>query len=140
MLGILSRLLGSLFVGTCIFSVMLFFFSLALTLRLLPRLLSFLRSMLRWFLILSYRFYNIILTRLSIFLQTRFNIFVFSGISRVIATFLLSELFGLSIFALLNKPLTGWIIAILAIHGLIVGLIWDGILDPGGFRLGVNIQ
>jgi hypothetical protein len=139
-LGIISRLLGNLFVGTCIFSVMLFFFSLALTLRLLPKFLSFLRSMLRWFLILSYRFYNLVLTHLSICLQTRFNIFVFHGVTRVIATVILSEAFGLSILALLHKPLSAWVIAILAIHGLIVGLVWDGIMDPGGFRLGVNIQ
>jgi hypothetical protein len=68
------------------------------------------------------------------------NVFVFHGITRVITTVILMEVFGLTILALLHKSLSGSVIASLAIRGLIVGLVWDNILDPGRFRLGLKIQ
>lgn len=140
MLGIVPRLFGNLIVTTCFLSLTFFFLSLAISIRLLPKLLPFLRTLLRWFLILSYRFYILILTRLAPILHSYLDIDLLNGMPRVAATLLLSLALGLLLHLLTDLPVSGWIIALLAIHGLVVGLAWDELENPEGFRLGVNIQ
>ena len=140
MIAILSRLIGNLLVGTCFLSNILFFLSLAATLRLLPKLLGFLFRVLRWFMILSYRFYAFILDRCAEPVYRLFEIDLHAGLVRSMITMLLSTSVGLSIHLLTDLPWSEWIIAVSALHGVLVGLIWEKFLDPGGLMLGVNID
>ena len=55
-------------------------------------------------------------------------------------TMLLSTSVGLSIHLLTDLPWSEWIIAGFALHGVLVGLIWEKFLDHGGLMLGVNID
>ena len=140
MIAILSRLIGNLLVGTCFLSVIVFFLSLAATLRLLPKLLGFLCRLLRWFMILSYRLYAFILDRSAEPAYRLFEIDLHAGFVRSMITMLLSTSVGLSIHLLTDLPWSEWIIAVFALHGVLVGLVWDRFTDPGGLMLGVNID
>jgi hypothetical protein len=140
MIAIASRLIGNLVVGTCFFSSIVFFLSLAASLRLLPKLLGFLIRVLRWFMILSYRLYSFILEKCAEPADRLFEIDLCTGLVRLMSTTLLSTSIGLSVHLLTDLPWSEWIIAVFSLHGVLVGLLWDKLLDPGGLMLGVNID
>ena len=126
--------------GTCLASLSLAFLSIAALLRLLPRFLNLIRLGLRGLLILSFRFYHLLLTRMAPIIQQRLNIDILAGHLRVIASLLLSLILGLLFLLLTNLSVTGWGIWLSLLHGLAVGLAWDEIEKPGGLQLGVKIQ
>ncbi len=140
MFSLMSRMFGNLLLGSCFFSVTLFFLSLAGLIYLLPKLLPHLRTLLRWLLILCYYLYKFILTRLSPYLYQYLNVNVLSRIPRVVASVLLSLALGVLLNLLINFPMSKFIVGVLIFHGLYTGLVWDEVLYPGGFRLGMNIQ
>jgi len=127
-------------VGTCLVSLSLVFFSIAALLRLLPPFLNLIRLGLRGFLILSFRLYHLLFTRMAPIIQQRLNINILTGPLRVIASLLLSLILSLLFLLLTNLPVTGWSIGLALLHGLSVGLAWDEIEKPGGLQLGVKIQ
>jgi hypothetical protein len=127
-------------VGTCLVSVSMVFLSIAGLLRLLPRFLHLIRLGSRSFLILSFRFYHLLLTRMAPVIQQHLNIHILVGHARVVATLLLSLSLGLLFLALTNLPVTRWSVGLSLLHGLAVGLAWDEIEKPGGLQLGVKIQ
>ncbi len=140
MLGIASRIIGNLIVGTCFLSIAVFFLSLAASLRLLPKLLRFLLRMLRWFMILSYRLYAFTLKGLAQPAYDYFAIDLFANLWRIVVSLLISFALGTSLYLLIDLPNSEWIILAFSLHGFLVGLIWDKLLDPGGLMLGVGID
>ena len=140
MVNLLVGLSNQLLLGACCFSIILVFLSLAALLRLLPVLLNAIRLGLRAILILSYRLYALVLTRVAPRVEEQLGIDILTGIPRLVATVLLSLVLGLSFVALSHLPLTGWIWVLLVFHGLAVGLAWDEIAQPGGLQLGGRVQ
>jgi len=140
MIATIIHLLGNMLIGICFSTVSLFFVSLAITLRLLPRLLSFLWMCLRGFLILSYRLYNMVLTPFANKLEQTFNIDILSNLSRVMFSLILSVTIYILLVHFTNLRVPDWMIAFPILHGLVVGLMWDGLSKPGGLQLGVEIQ
>ena len=140
MIGIASRLISTIIVGSCFLSITLFFLSLAASLRLLPKILEFIFRVLRWFMVLSYRLYAFIVERLAEPAYRLFEIDLYAVFTRLMITMLLSTSVGLTIHLLTELSWSIWIIAGFALHGALVGLIWDRFLDPGGLMLGVNIN
>jgi len=140
MIGIASRLISTLIVGSCFLSITLFFLSLAASLRLLPKLLELIFRVLRWFMVLSYRLYAFIVERLADPAFRLFEIDLYAVFARLMIALLLSTLVGLTIHLLVDLSWSIWIIAGFALHGALVGLIWDRFLDPGGLMLGVNLN
>ena len=140
MLGLMSRFFGYVLVGTCLGSLSLVFFSVAGLFRLLPRLLHLIRLGLRGFLILSFRFYRLLLTSLAPIIQRHLNINILVGPLRVIGCLLFSLALGLLLLFLTKLPVTGWSVGFCFLHGLSVGLAWDEIETPRGLYLGVEIQ
>ena len=118
----------------------LFFLSLAGSLRLLPKLLEFIFRVLRLFMVLSYRLYAFILERLAEPAYRLFEIDLYAIFARLMITLLFSTSIGLSIHLLTDLSWSIWIIAGFALHGTLVGLIWDRFTDPGGLILGVNLN
>jgi len=114
--------------------------NLAALLRLLPQFLKLIRLGLRGFLILSFRFYHLLLTRIAPVIQQCLNINVLTVHLRVVASLLLSLILGLVFLFLTSLPVTGWSVGLSVLHGLSVGLAWDEIEKPGGLQLGVKIQ
>jgi len=127
-------------VGTCLVSSSLVLLSIAALLRLLPQFLNLIRLLLRGLLILSFRFYHLLLTRLAPVIEERLNITILTGHLRLIASLLLSLILGLLLLLLIGSPVTGWSVGLSLLHGLAVGLAWDEIEKPGGLQLGVKIE
>ncbi len=140
MIAIASRLISTLIVGSCFLSITMFFLSLAASLRLLPKLLEFVFRLLRWLMVLSYRLYAFIVERLAEPAFRLFKIDLHAVFARLMIALLLSTSVGLSIHLLVDLTWSVWIIAGCALHGALVGLIWDRFTDPGGLMLGVKLD
>ena len=90
--------------------------------------------------VLSYRLYAFIVERLADPAFRLFEIDLYAVFARLMIALLLSTLVGLTIHLLVDLSWSIWIIAGFALHGALVGLIWDRFLDPGGLMLGVNLN
>ena len=139
MLGALIGLFEHTLVGICLASLSLVLFSFAILLRQTPRLVGFLRQCLRWLLILSYRFYQLILMFVSQVVEPHLGIDIFSGFARILACLTLSLIFGSLIVMVTDFPLA-WASGLAIFHGLAVGLAWDDIEKPNGFQLGARLE
>jgi hypothetical protein len=127
-------------VGICLASMSLAFFSIAALLRLLPHFLSLIQRALRVFLILSFRFYHLVLTCIAPTIQQLLNVDILVGSARIVASLLLSLVLGLLFILVTGWIVTGWSIVLFLLHGLFVGLAWDEIGNPAGLQLGVKIE
>ena len=140
MVNLLVGLSNQFLLAACCVSIILVFLSLAALLRLLPVLLNAIRLGLRAILILSYRLYALVLTRVAPEVEERLGFDILTGIPRLVATVLLSLVSGLLFVTITHLPLTAWIWVLLVLHGLAVGLAWDEIAQPGGLQLGGRVQ
>ena len=138
MMGLIFGLLGRMLVGALLFGLILFFFSLASTVRLLPRLIEGIRRIVRTALILSFRFYRLILVRVRPALLEHLGVDILADHTRLVACLLLSLAFGLIPLVFISLANTAWILGASILHGLLVGLAWDDIENPGGVQLGVD--
>jgi hypothetical protein len=124
----------------CLFSVAQLFLALAVLVRLIPAFARFMRLCLRAFFILSYRLYALVLWPIATPLKKYLGLNILAGLWRVLATVGLSLGVGLALVVITHGPLTGWIVALFVLHGLIVGLVWDEIEHPSDLQLGAKIQ
>jgi len=136
----LVRFLGYLLTGSCMFSVSLLFLSLAVSIRLLPRLLKFLWRCIQGFLILSYQLYAILINRLAPMMDRYLHIDLLNNLWRLVTSLIFSVALGILVVYLADPIAIEWVIIPAMLHGLIVGLAWDKLLQPGGLQLGVEIQ
>jgi hypothetical protein len=133
-------MLGNLLTAGCLFSLNMIILVLAGLLRMLPSFLKFIRHVIRAILNLSIRFYNLILARAAPALDQHLGINILKGFARIIATILISLMIGLLILALLHWPINVLTVGICILHGLIVGLVWDGISSQGNLNLGDHLE
>ncbi len=126
--------------GLCIFSLIQFFLSLAIVFRLLPHSLRAFRFALRGLTILSFRLYRLVLRRLAPFMNQWLGVDIVVGVPRVLACIALSVILGTTFVLVVGRGITGWMVTLFLVHGLLVGLTWDEIEAPGGIQLGVRIE
>jgi hypothetical protein len=139
MIGTVIALLGYVVFGIFLTSISLLIFSLAGFIRLFPKFLSFLRIFLIGGLRLSFRLYKLTLTNLApLLLPMEINII--SGYTRLLSCIALSTLIGLLLLIITNFPISGWVLGVLILHGLLVGLAWNDFEDPDGIYLGRKIE
>ena len=140
MFGLLSRVLGYILVGVCLTALSFAFFSIAALIRLLPRMLHLAHRGLRAFLLLSFRLYRLLLTRLAPFAHRYLKVNVLAGYSRVVASVVLSLMLGLLFLCATRLTVNGWGVGLSLLHGLSVGFLWDEIEAPRVLRLGLRMQ
>jgi len=133
-------MLGNLLTAGCLFSLNMVILVLAGLLRMLPSFMKFARQVIRLIMILSTRFYNLILARAAPMLDHNFGINILKGFARIIATVLLSLGIGLLILCLFHLPINGLTLGICFLHGFIVGLVWDGISSIENLNLGDHLE
>ena len=133
-------MLGNLLTAGCLFSLNMLILVLAGLLRMLPSFLKFARHVIRITMVLSIRFYNLILTRAAPMLGQHFGINILKGFARIIASILLSLGIGLLILCLFRLPINGLTVGICILHGFIVGLVWDGISSAENLNLGDHLE
>ena len=140
MWALLSRVFGSILIGTCLSSFAVLLMSLFLTIRNLPNILTSLQRLVRTIFRYSFRLYNAILSRLRRWVFQHAGFDLFHPITRVICTGILSITIGTSMLAIFSQPILEWELIFLAAHGAFVGLAWDGILRSEDFQLGANLE
>ena len=136
MLTLLARLFGNLIFGLCLSFFGIFFMTLLLTVKNLPRLLTSLRDLLRSLLRFSFACYAALLGWVRGPIHQVTGIDLLRPVPRAIATTLLSVSIGWAGLSLLSLPLAGWLGVTFALHGLFVGLAWDQITTPDDFQMG----
>lgn len=116
------------------------FIVLAFALRLIPTLLRFAGACVQLFLVVSYRFYRMLLTPVADFVRAAVGIDVLAGLWRIAATVFLSLAVGLLIIAVTPLVVSVPAVVICFLHGLLVGIIWDEAEHPGNLHLGARLQ
>lgn len=139
MFGTLARMLSQLLVAGCCLSLNVLVVSVAVLVRHLPGLLLFARKGLRWWLVISYRAYHALLSRLAGRARAWLQVDLLATLPRILVSTLLSLGWGVGLLALLGVPLRVWSIGPFALHGLLVGWLWDEVAEPGGIRLGERL-
>lgn len=113
--------------------------SLMVLIRHLPALADYLRRALRWGLVMSYRIYSNVLNHMAIVLQPIVGIDLLSSLPRTLFALAVSTLAGIGLHHMLGLALHLGTLLPFALHGLLVGWLWDELLEPGGIRLGERL-
>lgn len=135
----LQRIFTRSIEGLILLAVSQLVVGMAVLVRLLPTFLRGLATLVRVILILSYRFYRLILEWAAPAAAAQ-GIDLQVGLWRVGATGLLSVVFGLLGWVVLGLNTTTLALIIFMVHGLIVGLAWDALERPDGLQLGVRLE
>ncbi len=134
------RLLSPWVLGLCFLSINLVFVLIAALLGWLPAIFGLLHRIFRGLLIHSYRLFRYLFTLLNPIAERFFGISFDVGIPRILATIALSTLFMGIIFSLTRLDFSWWLMALAALHGLAVGVIWGDALEPGGLHMGSRLH
>lgn len=140
MFALLSRVFGSILIGLCLSTFTLLLMTLFISIRNLPTIIENIQRLLRSFLRGSFRMYNAFFSpiRLRLFQDTGFDLY--HPVPRVICSIAFSLLIGAGLLIIFSQPILNWELIILAIHGLVVGLAWEGVLRSEDFQMGVNLE
>jgi len=123
----------------CLVLYVQFFIVLAFALRLVPTLLRFAGACLRMFLVVSYRFYRMLLTPAANVVRAHSGVDLVAGLWRIVATTLVSLLLGLAVMAVTPLVASAVSLGLCLVHGLVVGIIWDEAEHPGNLYLGAKL-
>ena len=131
---------GNLLAVICLFSLNMIVLVLAGLLHLLPAFFKAVRRGIRFILMLSSQFYDLILTQAAPGIDRHLGVDILKGFARIATSILLSLVIGVLLFRLLNISLNGLTMGICILHGLIVGLAWDGNSNFEALNLGDTIE
>jgi hypothetical protein len=140
MWALLSRIFGSIIIGLFLTTFTILVLTLFLSIRNLPKILSNFRQVLRSLLRGSYRIYNSILSPLRTWVFPRTGIDIFYPVVRAICTIILSLMIGAGLLTIFSQPIFTWEWIVFIVHGLFIGLAWDGIMRSDDFQMGVNLE
>ena len=129
-----------MFASGCLLAMNFVLMALFGVLRNLPTIMKAAREAVRELLILTYRAYRPLICRLQPIAYQNLGIELGRTALRVVAT----SIFSL-VLLLAFDLVVGWRISILLsvlaiVHGATVGLLWDELDQPNGFRTGERIQ
>ena len=126
--------------GLCLVSINLLFVMLAMLFGRLPAIIDFLRRLLRWILLVSFRLYYALLSRLQPTLENSFGLNLSSGAPRIIACSLLSLAILTFFLAITSLSFSVWGLAVAVLHGIVVGIVWEDALEIGSLHLGSRLR
>ncbi|MBI3732802.1 MAG: hypothetical protein HY259_05010 [Chloroflexi bacterium] len=124
---------------SCLLAATMLFVVLTIALRLLPTTATSLNGLLRGVLVLSVRFYYLILGHLAPVIAQRFRVNIVEGLWRLAACILVSQLLGSLLLLLAGWEVSGWTVVLFTLHGMIVGLVWDEVVSRDGLQLGLHL-
>ncbi len=139
MLAFFSRLFGQFALAGCCLSLNMLLVSFAILIRRLPALLDLARRALRGWLVLSYRLYSAVLSALAPLCWQLAGLNLVAWWPRTLLSLGVSLLSGVGLHLLLGLPPRLWTLIPFALHGLVVGALWDELTEPGGIRLGERL-
>jgi hypothetical protein len=138
--GILLDAFEYMFAGGCLLAMNFVFMFLFGLLRNLPAILRAGREVLREILILTYRLYRPLIARAQPVTHRHLGIDIGRPPMRVIAAAFLSLLIMLGFDLVLRWPVSVFWSVLAVLHGSAVGLIWDGLEQADGLRMGEDLQ
>ena len=138
-MGLILRILGNILLGGFLSVMSILMLVLFGLLRNLPMILNLALHFLNWFVRLTYRFYLVILTQIRPFIGEYFSLDILDRIPLILASVLLSLILFLLFYWMADIQLSTFTIGLPVLHGLFVGIVWDGIIQPDGLHLGDNI-
>jgi len=135
-----ASILSQMWVSFCCVSANMLVVSLAVFIRNVPAIGNGLRRSLRGLLVLSYRAYHALFSRLAPVVSRLAGVDLLHGFPRLAAAMIVSQLAGHGVLLLLgfSPSLAGAIV--FGLHGLAVGALWDRVVEPGGVRLGERLE
>jgi hypothetical protein len=139
-MGVLLDAFEYMFAGGCLLAMNFVFMFLFGLLRNLPAILRAAREVLREILVLTYRLYRPVIAHAQGVTHRHLGIDIGRPPMRVIATALLSLLILLGFDLVLRWRVSAFWSVLACLHGAAVGLIWDGLEQAEGLRMGENIQ
>jgi hypothetical protein len=139
-MGILSDALEDMFARGCLLAMNFVFMFLFGLLRNLPAILRAGREVLREILILTYQLYGPVIAIAQPVAHRHLGIDIGRPPMRVIAAGILSVLIMLGFDLILRWRVTVFWSALAVLHGSAVGLIWDGLEQADGLRMGEDLQ
>lgn len=137
--GMLGSLLGTIVVGTTVFTLNLLFMGLASVLRLLPLLFPLLGRFCWGTLVFSCRFYYLLLGRVAPLLEQHTQIKILEGLTRLGVVLGMSLALGLGFLFLSQIAITWWTVLPFVIHGFFVDFAWDDIPGLGALEMGTRL-
>ena len=127
-------------VGTCLLSLSFIILGLFGLFRNLPAVFTFMRRVLGWFMVLTLRLYQPILT------YFRPLVFQYGGLdllqipTRIAATTVLSLVLLLFINFMTGWQISAFSIGLSVLHGCSTGLVWDAIGKSDGLQIGEKLE
>ena len=140
MIALLSRVFGSVIIGTCLSGFVIVLMTIFLGIRNLPAIVRTLQRMLRSILRGSYRLYSAVLSPVRIWIFRGTGLDIFHPVPRIVSSVILSLGIGFGVLTVFSMEFSNWILIALALHGLFVGLAWENILLSDDFQMGVNLE
>lgn len=140
MTSLISRVAGYMMIGMCFFSLNVMFVSFTIMVRRSPNLVRALRRALGWALLVSYQFYRILLRFLAPSASRLLAVDVTNPFPRTSLCIVFTLVFGLVILTITGLSWRVGFLGVFVLHGLLVGVLWDELAQPGGVRLGEKIQ
>lgn len=137
--GILGSLLGTVVIGTTVFTINLVFMGIASVLRLLPLLLPLLGRIAWGTVVFSCRLYYLMLRRIAPVVERQTKIKILEGLWRMGVTLGMSLTLGLGILFFSGMAITWWTMLPFLVHGLFVDFAWDDIPGLGALETGTRL-
>ena len=135
-MGILFDAFEYMFAGGCLLAMNFVFMFLFGLLRNLPAILSAARQTVRELLVLTYRLYKPLILRLQPAAQRYLGIQIGRAPVRLGATAIISLLVLLTLDLLFGWTVSLFLAIVAAVHGALVGLLWDDLEQSDGLRTG----
>lgn len=139
-MGILTDAFEAMFAGGCLLAMNFVLMLLLGILRNLPEILSAARRTLRELLIMTYRLYKPLITRLEPVAHRYLGIQVGSSPLRLGVTAIISLLILLIVDLVLSWPVSLFLSVLAAAHGALVGFLWEELEQADSLRTGERIQ
>jgi hypothetical protein len=127
-------------VGTCLLSLSFIILGLFGLFRNLPAISTFVRRILGWFMVLTLRLYQPILTYLQPLVLQYVSLDLLQIPTRIAATTVLSLVLLLFIHFMTGWQISAFSIGLSILHGFSTGLVWDAIGKSDGLQIGEKLE
>ena len=121
---------------SCLLGATMLFVVLTILLRLLPTAANSFTVIMHSVLMLSVRFYYLIIGHAAPILEDRLRVDILDGLWRLASCIVISQLFGILFLLLAGWEISGWTVILFTLHGMVVGLVWDEVVNMDGLQMG----
>src|SRR5574337_37233 len=127
-------------VGTCLLSLSFLILGLFGLFRNLPAISNFVRRILGWFMLLTLRLYQPLLTYLRPLALRYAGVDLLQVPARITSTIVLSLILHLFVHFMTSWQISAFGLGLAILHGFSIGLVWDAIDRPDGLQIGEKLE